>query len=161
MWLCRFFLRCQTALAHISVNIPAAMLYSSLQTKPVELRYWTRGPGLKTDWAGLLLSYYMARKCLCALWYLLEIIYSLLQRNLWGNPTLIKHLCSPQNIRSKVELSVWDHPEDISLSFTATCQDGKPLPGLRKCADLKIGDTVSASSHCKWLMHCNIILLWL
>lgn len=47
------------------------------------------------------------------------------------------------NIRSKVELSVWDHPEDISLSFTATCQDGQPLPGLRKCADLKIGDTVS------------------
>ncbi|XP_070770262.1 integrin beta-5 [Enoplosus armatus] len=47
------------------------------------------------------------------------------------------------NIRSKVELSVWDHPEDISLSFTATCQDGEPLPGLRKCADLKIGDTVS------------------
>lgn len=47
------------------------------------------------------------------------------------------------NIRSKVELSVWDHPEDLSLSFTATCQDGKPLPGLRKCADLKIGDTVS------------------
>uniref|UniRef100_A0A3B4UUF5 Integrin beta n=1 Tax=Seriola dumerili TaxID=41447 RepID=A0A3B4UUF5_SERDU len=48
-----------------------------------------------------------------------------------------------KNIRSKVELTVWDHPEDISLSFTATCQDGKPLPGLRKCADLKIGDTVS------------------
>nr|XP_043874971.1 integrin beta-5 [Solea senegalensis] len=47
------------------------------------------------------------------------------------------------NIRSKVELTVWDHPEDISLSFTATCQDGKPLPGLKKCADLKIGDTVS------------------
>uniref|UniRef100_A0A674NKX8 Integrin beta n=1 Tax=Takifugu rubripes TaxID=31033 RepID=A0A674NKX8_TAKRU len=47
------------------------------------------------------------------------------------------------NIRSKVELSVWDHPEDISLSFTATCQDGMPLPGFRKCADLKIGDTVS------------------
>uniref|UniRef100_A0AAQ5ZRJ1 Integrin beta n=1 Tax=Amphiprion ocellaris TaxID=80972 RepID=A0AAQ5ZRJ1_AMPOC len=48
-----------------------------------------------------------------------------------------------KNIRSKVELSVWDHPEDLSLSFTATCQDGQPLPGLRKCADLKIGDTVS------------------
>uniref|UniRef100_A0A673BE77 Integrin beta n=1 Tax=Sphaeramia orbicularis TaxID=375764 RepID=A0A673BE77_9TELE len=47
------------------------------------------------------------------------------------------------NIRSKVELTVWDHPEDLSLSFTATCQDGQPLPGLRKCADLKIGDTVS------------------
>ncbi|XP_056144994.1 integrin beta-5 [Lampris incognitus] len=47
------------------------------------------------------------------------------------------------NIRSKVELTVWDNPEDISLSFMATCQDGQPLPGLRKCADLKIGDTVS------------------
>ncbi|XP_076858814.1 integrin beta-5 [Brachyhypopomus gauderio] len=47
------------------------------------------------------------------------------------------------NIRSKVELSVWEHPEDLSLAFTAVCQDGQPLPGLRKCADLKIGDTVS------------------
>uniref|UniRef100_A0A8C6PRI1 Integrin beta n=1 Tax=Nothobranchius furzeri TaxID=105023 RepID=A0A8C6PRI1_NOTFU len=47
------------------------------------------------------------------------------------------------NIRSKVELTVSDHPEDINLSFTATCQDGTPLPGLRRCADLKIGDTVS------------------
>lgn len=52
---------------------------------------------------------------------------------------------SLQNIRSKVELTVWDQPEDLSLSFTATCQDGQPLPGLRKCADLKIGDTVSLS----------------
>ena len=48
-----------------------------------------------------------------------------------------------QNIRSKVELSVWDHPEDLSLGFSATCQDGQSLPGLRKCADLKIGETVS------------------
>ncbi|TSM68909.1 Integrin beta-5 [Bagarius yarrelli] len=47
------------------------------------------------------------------------------------------------NIRSKVELSVWDQPEDLSLAFTATCQDGKPLSGLSKCAELKIGDTVS------------------
>lgn len=41
-----------------------------------------------------------------------------------------------------MELSVWDHPEDLSLAFTATCQDGKPLAGLSKCAELKIGDTV-------------------
>uniref|UniRef100_A0A8C5H4Z4 Integrin beta n=1 Tax=Gouania willdenowi TaxID=441366 RepID=A0A8C5H4Z4_GOUWI len=47
------------------------------------------------------------------------------------------------NIRSKVELSVSDLPDDVGLSFTATCQDGKPLPGLRKCGDMKIGDTVS------------------
>ncbi|XP_074949108.1 integrin beta-5 [Phalacrocorax aristotelis] len=47
------------------------------------------------------------------------------------------------SIRSKVELTVWDNPEDIGLTFTATCQDGLSYPGLRKCGDLKIGDTVS------------------
>nr|XP_033801508.1 integrin beta-5 [Geotrypetes seraphini] len=47
------------------------------------------------------------------------------------------------SIRSKVEVTVWDHPEDLSLAFTATCQDGLSHPGLRKCEDLKIGDTVS------------------
>ncbi|XP_036601166.1 integrin beta-5 [Trichosurus vulpecula] len=47
------------------------------------------------------------------------------------------------SIRSKVELSVWDNPEDLGLTFTATCQDGLSYPGQRKCGDLKIGDTVS------------------
>ncbi|XP_061465029.1 integrin beta-5 [Rhineura floridana] len=47
------------------------------------------------------------------------------------------------SIRSKVELTVWDNPEDINLVFTATCQDGLSYPGVRKCADLQIGDTVS------------------
>ncbi|CAN9498598.1 unnamed protein product [Ophioblennius macclurei] len=47
------------------------------------------------------------------------------------------------NIRSKVELTVSDLPDDLSLTFSATCQDGTSLPGLRKCGDLKIGDTVS------------------
>lgn len=42
-----------------------------------------------------------------------------------------------------MELTVWDSPEDIGLTFTATCQDGLSYPGLRKCGDLKIGDTVS------------------
>lgn len=68
-------------------------------------------------------------------------------------------VCSPQNIRSKVELTVWDHPEDISLSFTATCQDGKPLPGLRKCADLKIGDTVSPCPHFSLLLTSRVNVL--
>ncbi|NXQ66659.1 ITB5 protein, partial [Quiscalus mexicanus] len=48
------------------------------------------------------------------------------------------------SIRSKVELTVWDSPEDIGLTFTATCQDGLSYPGLRKCGDLKIGDTVKS-----------------
>ncbi|KAG8432161.1 hypothetical protein GDO86_016703 [Hymenochirus boettgeri] len=47
------------------------------------------------------------------------------------------------NIRSKVELMVLDSPEDLSLSFSATCQDGLSQPGVKKCGDLKIGDTVS------------------
>ncbi|KAJ6634353.1 hypothetical protein lerEdw1_014068 [Lerista edwardsae] len=47
------------------------------------------------------------------------------------------------SIRSKVELTVWDNPEDINLAFTATCQDGLSYPGVKKCGDLQIGDTVS------------------
>ncbi|EPQ11994.1 Integrin beta-5 [Myotis brandtii] len=45
------------------------------------------------------------------------------------------------SIRSKVELSVWDQPEDLNLFFTATCQDGVSYPDQRKCEGLKIGDT--------------------
>ncbi|KAM4626121.1 integrin beta-5 [Discoglossus pictus] len=47
------------------------------------------------------------------------------------------------NIRSKVELTVSDSPDDLSVSFSATCQDGLSYPGVRKCEDMKIGDTVS------------------
>ncbi|XP_013919399.1 PREDICTED: integrin beta-5 isoform X1 [Thamnophis sirtalis] len=47
------------------------------------------------------------------------------------------------SIRSKVELTVWDSPDDINLAFTATCQDGLPHPRVRKCGDLQMGDTVS------------------
>uniref|UniRef100_A0A8C0JUE7 Integrin beta n=1 Tax=Canis lupus dingo TaxID=286419 RepID=A0A8C0JUE7_CANLU len=47
------------------------------------------------------------------------------------------------SIRSKVELSVWDQPEDLNLFFTATCQDGVSYPGQRKCEGLKIGDTAT------------------
>uniref|UniRef100_A0A8C0HB81 Integrin beta n=1 Tax=Chelonoidis abingdonii TaxID=106734 RepID=A0A8C0HB81_CHEAB len=53
------------------------------------------------------------------------------------------HYILYKSIRSKVELTVWDNPEDVSLTFTATCQDGLLYPGLRKCEDLQIGDTVS------------------
>lgn len=47
------------------------------------------------------------------------------------------------NIRSKVELTVSETPDDLELSFTATCQDGASYPGVRKCGELMIGDTVS------------------
>lgn len=47
------------------------------------------------------------------------------------------------NIRSKVELTVSETPDDLSLSFSATCQDGTSYPGVKKCGELRIGDTVS------------------
>ncbi|XP_028845577.1 integrin beta-3b [Denticeps clupeoides] len=48
-------------------------------------------------------------------------------------------------IRSKVELEVHGVPEELSLSFNATCLNGEVIPGLRSCSGLKIGDTVSFS----------------
>ncbi|XP_078716272.1 integrin beta-3-like [Lampetra fluviatilis] len=57
---------------------------------------------------------------------------------------IIQLIVSAYNsIRSVVELEVWDQPEDVSVSFTATCQNGTALPGQRRCADLRVGDTVS------------------
>ncbi|CAN2389083.1 integrin [Pristimantis euphronides] len=47
------------------------------------------------------------------------------------------------NIRSKVELTVSETPDDLSLSFSATCQDGASYPGIKRCGELRIGDTVS------------------
>lgn len=66
---------------------------------------------------------------------------------------------SVQSIRSKVEVSVWDQPEDLNLFFTATCQDGVSYPGQRKCEGLKIGDTVS--SHPQLNLLVLVIILWL
>ncbi|OWK14555.1 ITGB3 [Cervus elaphus hippelaphus] len=45
-------------------------------------------------------------------------------------------------IRSKVELEVRDLPEELSLSFNATCLNNEVIPGLKSCVGLKIGDTV-------------------
>ncbi|KAG8523280.1 Integrin beta-5, partial [Galemys pyrenaicus] len=64
------------------------------------------------------------------------------------------------SIRSKVELSVWDQPEDLNLFFTATCQDGVSYPGQRKCEGLKTGDTVS-SRPCLWCLSALVVILWL
>lgn len=48
-----------------------------------------------------------------------------------------------QKIRSKVELELQGVPEELSLSFNATCLNGELIPGLKSCSGLKIGDTVS------------------
>ncbi|XP_069004707.1 integrin beta-3a [Embiotoca jacksoni] len=48
-------------------------------------------------------------------------------------------------IRSKVELELLGVPEELNLSFNATCLNGQIIPGLKSCSGLKIGDTVSFS----------------
>lgn len=47
-----------------------------------------------------------------------------------------------QDIRSKVQLEVLGVPEELNLSFNATCLNGEVLQGLRSCQGLKTGDTV-------------------
>lgn len=42
-----------------------------------------------------------------------------------------------------MELEVRDLPEELSLSFNATCLNNEVIPGLKSCVGLKIGDTVS------------------
>uniref|UniRef100_A0A7N8XYW3 Integrin beta n=1 Tax=Mastacembelus armatus TaxID=205130 RepID=A0A7N8XYW3_9TELE len=48
-------------------------------------------------------------------------------------------------IRSKVELETLGVPEELNLSFNATCLNGEVIRGLKSCTGLKIGDTVSFS----------------
>ncbi|XP_036408895.1 integrin beta-3-like [Megalops cyprinoides] len=48
-------------------------------------------------------------------------------------------------IRSRVELEVQGVPEELSLTFNATCLNGEFIPGVKSCSGLKIGDTVSFS----------------
>lgn len=47
-----------------------------------------------------------------------------------------------QKIRSKVQLELQGVPEELNLSFNATCLNGEVLQGLDFCQGLKIGDTV-------------------
>ncbi|XP_023266761.1 integrin beta-3-like [Seriola lalandi dorsalis] len=48
-------------------------------------------------------------------------------------------------IRSNMELELLGVPEELNLSFNATCLNGEVIQGLRSCSGLKIGDTVSFS----------------
>lgn len=37
-------------------------------------------------------------------------------------------------------------PEELALSFNATCLNGELIQGLKSCSGLKIGDTVSTGT---------------
>lgn len=48
-----------------------------------------------------------------------------------------------------MDLELLGVPEELHLSFNATCLNGEVTPGLKSCSGVKIGDTVSigSSSH--------------
>ncbi|XP_074512312.1 integrin beta-3a [Sebastes fasciatus] len=50
-----------------------------------------------------------------------------------------------EDIRSKVELEILGVPDELHLSFNASCLNGEVIHGLKSCSGLKIGDTVSFS----------------
>ncbi|KAM3864048.1 integrin beta-3-like [Diretmus argenteus] len=52
-------------------------------------------------------------------------------------------------IRSKMELEMLGLPEELTLSFNATCLNGEVTPGVKSCSGIKIGDTVSFSVEAK------------
>nr|XP_028558252.1 integrin beta-3 [Podarcis muralis] len=56
---------------------------------------------------------------------------------------------SYEKIRSKIELEVRNLPDELSLSFNATCLNNEVIPGVKSCVGLKIGDTVSFSIEAK------------
>uniref|UniRef100_A0A667YCD6 Integrin beta n=1 Tax=Myripristis murdjan TaxID=586833 RepID=A0A667YCD6_9TELE len=47
-----------------------------------------------------------------------------------------------KELRSEIELEVLGDTEDLHMSFTAICPNGTVLPGLKRCSNIKTGDTV-------------------
>lgn len=45
-----------------------------------------------------------------------------------------------------MELELLNVPEELNLSFNATCLNGEVIPGIKSCTGLRIGDTVSNGS---------------
>ncbi|KAJ7992311.1 hypothetical protein DPEC_G00277210 [Dallia pectoralis] len=50
-----------------------------------------------------------------------------------------------EKFRSKVELELLGAPDELALSFNATCLNGELIPGIKSCSGLRTGDTVSFS----------------
>ncbi|KAG7464109.1 hypothetical protein MATL_G00183740 [Megalops atlanticus] len=48
-----------------------------------------------------------------------------------------------KELRSEIDLEVLGNTEDLQISFTAICHDGTPVPGQKRCSNVKVGDTVS------------------
>lgn len=56
-------------------------------------------------------------------------------------------LCSVfQELRSEIELEVLGDTEDLQMSFTTICPNGSVLPDLKRCSNIKPGETVSSSA---------------
>ena len=64
-----------------------------------------------------------------------------------------------QELRSEIELEVYGDTEELQMSFTAICPNGTVLPDLKRCSNVKPGETVSGL-YSKWPFHaswCNVV----
>ncbi|XP_010873075.2 integrin beta-3a [Esox lucius] len=50
-----------------------------------------------------------------------------------------------EKFRSKVDLELLGVPDELALSFNATCLNGELIQGVKSCSGLRTGDTVSFS----------------
>ncbi|XP_017572150.1 integrin beta-6 [Pygocentrus nattereri] len=48
-----------------------------------------------------------------------------------------------KELRSEIEMEVLGDTEHLQISFTALCQDGKVDQGMKRCTNVKVGDTVA------------------
>lgn len=62
-----------------------------------------------------------------------------------------------QELRSEIELEVVGDTEELQMSFTAICPNATVLPDLKRCSNVKPGETVS----CFALILCNCTILLL
>ena len=69
----------------------------------------------------------------------------------------VNNIMPVQELRSEIDLEVLGDTEDLQLSFTAICQDGSVHPGLKRCSNVKGGDTVCCFSSVLTLSENNII----
>lgn len=55
----------------------------------------------------------------------------------------LKNLCAVlQELRSEIELEVLGDTEELQMSFTTICPNGTVLPDLKRCTNIKPGETV-------------------
>lgn len=70
----------------------------------------------------------------------------------WGaydGISTLRNLCAVlQELRSEIELEVLGDTEELQMSFTTICPNGTVFPDLKRCTNIKPGETV-----CYYALH--------